>query len=304
MGEGRHVSFTLAAGGARSRCVAFGRGSALPAAPGEPVDAAVRLEVNRYNGAVEPRLVLRARPAGAAGADPRRRRARAAPRRCSPSCRRGPRRRRGARRRARRRSDATTCAGAAGRPRPAARPRACATCAAAASRGLLGDLVAGGAPVLAVAAHARAPRAGARATASAASTSPPGRRSPPIPGWPRRTRTSSRSTRRRARRGRRCAGSLPGEGWVHLAWGEAEREFAARVLTWELDLRAPLAEAYRALRAAAAAAAAGEADLFGPGSASSRARRCSPRWRARARSRAAAPPPGGCCACSPSSSSS
>ena len=67
MGEGRHVSFTLAAGGARSRCVAFGRGSSLPAAPGEPVDAAVRLEVNRYNGAVEPRLVLRhaqpARPA-------------------------------------------------------------------------------------------------------------------------------------------------------------------------------------------------------------------------------------------------
>ena len=67
MGEGRHVAFTLAAGGARSRCVAFGRGSSLPARPGEPVDAAVRLEVNRYNGAVEPRLVLRhaqpARPA-------------------------------------------------------------------------------------------------------------------------------------------------------------------------------------------------------------------------------------------------
>ena len=67
MGEGRHVSFTLAAGGARSRCVSFGRGSSLPAAPGVPVDAAVRLEVNRYNGAVEPRLVLRhaqpARPA-------------------------------------------------------------------------------------------------------------------------------------------------------------------------------------------------------------------------------------------------
>ena len=61
------IAFTLAAGGARSRCVAFGRGSGLPAAPGEPVDAAVRLEINRYNGAVEPRLVLRhaqpARPA-------------------------------------------------------------------------------------------------------------------------------------------------------------------------------------------------------------------------------------------------
>jgi single-stranded-DNA-specific exonuclease len=59
MGEGRHVAFSLAAGGARSRCVSFGRGHSLPAAPGAPVDAAVRLEVNRYNGAVEPRLVLR-----------------------------------------------------------------------------------------------------------------------------------------------------------------------------------------------------------------------------------------------------
>ena len=32
----------------------------LPAEPGEPVDAAVKLEVNRYNGATEPRLILRA----------------------------------------------------------------------------------------------------------------------------------------------------------------------------------------------------------------------------------------------------
>ena len=43
---------------ARAAC-AFGAGSSLPAEPGEPVDAAVRLEVNRYNGATEPRLILR-----------------------------------------------------------------------------------------------------------------------------------------------------------------------------------------------------------------------------------------------------
>jgi single-stranded-DNA-specific exonuclease len=60
LGEGRHVAFTLHAGGARSRCVLFGAGSRLPAEPGTPVDAAVRLEVNRWNGSVEPRLVLRA----------------------------------------------------------------------------------------------------------------------------------------------------------------------------------------------------------------------------------------------------
>jgi single-stranded-DNA-specific exonuclease len=67
LAEGRHVAFTLHAGGARSRGVQFGAGNRLPAAPGEPVDVAVRLEANRWNGAVEPRLVLRhARPAGTA----------------------------------------------------------------------------------------------------------------------------------------------------------------------------------------------------------------------------------------------
>ena len=66
LGEGRHVAFALHAGGARSRCIQFGAGNRLPVAAGEPVDVAVRLEANRWNGAVEPRLVLRhARPAGA-----------------------------------------------------------------------------------------------------------------------------------------------------------------------------------------------------------------------------------------------
>ena len=59
MGEGRHVAFTLAAGGARSRCVLFGAGSKLPAPPGEPVGAVVRLERNHWNGTTEPRLILR-----------------------------------------------------------------------------------------------------------------------------------------------------------------------------------------------------------------------------------------------------
>lgn len=64
MGEGKHLRFTVASGGARSRAVAFGSGSRLPvapAAPGEdppPADATFALEINRWNGAVEPRLVL------------------------------------------------------------------------------------------------------------------------------------------------------------------------------------------------------------------------------------------------------
>jgi len=58
MGEGKHTRFTLEAGGARAAAVAFGA-PRLPVPAGEPVDATVRLEVNRWQGAVEPRLVLR-----------------------------------------------------------------------------------------------------------------------------------------------------------------------------------------------------------------------------------------------------
>ncbi len=54
LAEGRHVAFTLAAGGARSRCVLFGAGSRLPAEPGEPVGAVVRLEANHWNGTSSP----------------------------------------------------------------------------------------------------------------------------------------------------------------------------------------------------------------------------------------------------------
>ncbi|MGZ6645507.1 MAG: hypothetical protein ACXVFT_27185, partial [Solirubrobacteraceae bacterium] len=51
-----HVRFTVEAGGHRARAVAFGM-SRLP--DGEVHDATFTLEVNEWNGAVEPRLVLR-----------------------------------------------------------------------------------------------------------------------------------------------------------------------------------------------------------------------------------------------------
>jgi single-stranded-DNA-specific exonuclease len=65
IGEGRHARFSVSSGGARARAVAFGcDGRPGPAATtGEPVDASFCLERNVWNGAVEPRLVLRhARP--------------------------------------------------------------------------------------------------------------------------------------------------------------------------------------------------------------------------------------------------
>ena len=56
--EGKHSRFSLHSGSHRALGVAFGR-SSLGVEPEEPVDAAVRLEVNHWNGAVEPRVVLR-----------------------------------------------------------------------------------------------------------------------------------------------------------------------------------------------------------------------------------------------------
>ena len=63
MGEDKHVRFSVTAGGARSRAVAFGNGARLPVPAGVPVDATFRLECNEWGGMTEPRLVLRsARP--------------------------------------------------------------------------------------------------------------------------------------------------------------------------------------------------------------------------------------------------
>jgi single-stranded-DNA-specific exonuclease len=58
MGEGKHARFSLHSGAHRALGVAFGR-TGLGVGEDDPVDAAVRLEVNRWNGSVEPRLVLR-----------------------------------------------------------------------------------------------------------------------------------------------------------------------------------------------------------------------------------------------------
>ena len=58
MGEGKHSRFSLHSGAHRALGVAFGR-SSLGVEDDDPVDAAVRLEVNHWKGSVEPRVVLR-----------------------------------------------------------------------------------------------------------------------------------------------------------------------------------------------------------------------------------------------------
>lgn len=58
MGEGKHARFNLHSGAHRALGVAFGRPS-LGVGEDDLVDVAVRLEVNQWNGAVEPQLILR-----------------------------------------------------------------------------------------------------------------------------------------------------------------------------------------------------------------------------------------------------
>ena len=225
MGEGRHLSFTLAAGGARSKCVSFGRGSALPAEPGAPVDAAVRLEVNRYNGAVEPRLVLRhvCPPAPA-------------PIRLlgEPVCFAD-----GVRAELERDLEAG--------PATALWPgeREVDDVRGGGVAGLLAGLVAAGEDVLVLAAHAPqraralADRVGGFALASHAALE-----ADPSLAEPFAHVVALDPP----------AGPLEpaGEGVLHLAWGPPELGFARRVLEWDYALREPLAALYRALRAAEA----------------------------------------------------
>jgi single-stranded-DNA-specific exonuclease len=318
MGEGRHVSFSLAAGGARSRCVAFGRGGSLPAAPREPVDAAVRLEISRYNGAVEPRLVLRhaqpARPAPievvgepqfdagilaeldrdltAWRTDRDERAARRLGRAGVADHDGGSRRlgrggvpdHDGGSRPAGRggvadHDDDSTCSpagvdfvgddlrGAADGLGPPRR-RAVRDARDGGIAGLLGDLVASGAPVLAITAHAcqRAIALRDRVGGFAVTTWAALEQDPllaitythvVIVDPPPHVDLSA------------LADDVPGDGWTHLAWGGAEIELARRVLAWELDLRPQLAGVYRALRDAAAApppVAIGRDDLVAVGS--------------------------------------
>ena len=230
MGEGRHVAFTLAAGGARSRCVLFGAGTRLPAEPDEPVQArrparAQPLERHHRATADPP-----PRPPGHPAADRRASASRASwtgpavgeldrdldARASTARDRRGDAR-----------ASLRPCRGTRHR-RPARRPGRDGRASARGDR------------------PRAAPGAACSATASGASRSAPGRPSRTTRRWPAASPTSSPSTRRRTA----ALDHLSGAGWTHLAWGEPELRFAARIHQWDFALRDPLAAVYRALRAA------------------------------------------------------
>jgi single-stranded-DNA-specific exonuclease len=231
MGEGRHVRFTVRAGGVRARAVAFGGGSRLPIADGVPADATFALEVNEYNGAVEPRLVLRSARA------------------CAPSpievLGEPPTYLDGAWAQL-----TATLPGA--EPAPPAGLRTLRDRRGHGLCGALASLVADGEPVLVICADAAlrakhlSGRAGGFALCSHAALAAEPQRAEGFAHVAVLDPPSCAHADALTRAG--AQGVL-----LHLLWGEQEQRFAARVHERDHDLRASLPAAYRALRAAGSA---------------------------------------------------
>jgi single-stranded-DNA-specific exonuclease len=233
MSEGRHVRFTLSAGGAKSRCVAFGNGGTLPVDPDEPADAAVRLEIDRWNGAVSPKLVLRrAQRCGPAPIEL------VGEGEFTPGVLReldrdlaawgGP--------------GAAARLAAPGHPAGLAGSRVVRDLRGTGIAGILGDLVATGEPVLAVSAHAShrakvlADRVGGFALTSWSALED----TPELADAYVHLVAIDPPARHTVQ---------SGQGWTHLAWGTSELDFALRIHEWDFALRDPLTAVYRALRA-------------------------------------------------------
>jgi single-stranded-DNA-specific exonuclease len=226
--EGAHARFSLRSGGARARGVAFRTSQrSLAAAGAAPHDVAVSLERNRWNGAVEARVVLRSlsetRPGtltdvapeefwGVLEAELERDPAEWFP----------------------------------VRPAPTLEHRVVCDRRGEGLSGVAGDLLTSGDPVLLVVADVERRRAGLEALL--AGLDPEGAKvcawtavaalqhdghllaidPPPVPD------------------GLDVLRAVPGEGLVHLAWGEPEREFALAHWRSQLDLRPSLTEVWRA----------------------------------------------------------
>jgi single-stranded-DNA-specific exonuclease len=278
--EGEHARFTLVtAGGARSRGVAFGSPPrALAPASADNHDIALRLERNRWNGMVEPRVILRAlcptRPGNlrVLGEDgsfwERLERALALLGRSPSVDFEG-----------HRATDSTFAAeGDAAGEREAARgarePFDRRGAGEPVDRrgegfaGVAGDLFTSGEAVLV--AIADVPRRRAGLEAIVAGLAPDGMAVASwasIAGDPELVRAFEHVVALDPPPGGRQDSLLRLGPHAHLAWGPAEAEFALLAFRAELDLRPALADAYRALRALRhdAGAEALEAALAGTG---------------------------------------
>jgi single-stranded-DNA-specific exonuclease len=223
MGEGKHIRFTVEAGGVRARAVAFGM-PRLPDGHDGPLDATFGLELNEWNGTVEPRLVLRhAQPPVPApivlAGEPEDDVEAALAELDAPS----------------------------GPPAPAPRPAAGAVrdrCGGGAA-GIIAALVASGEPVLVACADARARRRhlDGRLGGFALCSWTAIERDPALAGGAAHVVALDPPPGRE-----HVALAAAGGATVHLAWGEAERRYTLEVLERTCALRPAAAALYRALR--------------------------------------------------------
>ena len=238
MGEGKHIRFSVEAGGIRARAVAFGTPRLPDGADAGGFDATFALELNEWNGAVEPRLrlrrLVRADPAEIALiGEPEDAVDAALVEALAPL---PPR----------------VAALPSGQDPPQTRDRRGGGIA-----GIIASLVASGEPVLVVCADARARRA-----AFAGHTPKPGPRLGgfAICSWPALERAPelidgyghvvALDPPAELRQEGVLHGLHAGQ-MAHLAWGPAELACTRDVHRRDLDLRVPLREIYVALRAAA-----------------------------------------------------
>jgi single-stranded-DNA-specific exonuclease len=238
--EGQHARITISNGGARARVLAWRTTpSSLAGTADEPHDLAVQLEQREWNGAVEPRVTLRAACPTQAGP-------------CSVLDRERPF------------WHALRAAWAGAEPPPAAalgrrieRDRR-----GEGLSGVAGDLLSSGEAVLVLCADARRRVEGVERLLGGIGYGEGGlalaswsafAREPTLAGPFEHLLALDPPTAPGSLESARCAPSASGAGFLQLAFGAPEVAFAREVLRAELDLRGPVTAVYRALRQTGAA---------------------------------------------------
>jgi single-stranded-DNA-specific exonuclease len=226
--EGQHCRFTLSSGGARARGVAFRTAAGSISGCGdEPLDVALRLELNRWNGTVEPRVVLRALCAVEPGET-------AVVGQADDFWAQ---------------LEAGLAGEAAGEPLTGPATRQLRDRRGEGFAGVAGELVSSAEPVLVVCADIARRREALRRVM--------GLHAAPLVSW---SALGARPSLAEpfahvvaldppfTAAGQDLLGVLPGAGFAHLAWGEPEVAFVLALAQAELDLRPSLTALYRALR--------------------------------------------------------
>jgi single-stranded-DNA-specific exonuclease len=228
--EGKHARFSLHSGAHRALGVAFGRAQ-LGVAEEVPVDAAVRLELNHWNGSVEPRVVLRElypQEAGAGAAEESEWWERFETELAADPAER---------------SSGLRCAREEDRPRGAEARTVCRVSGSAAAR--IAELASSGASVIGFVADAPRRAHLAQGGARIAEYSEL-ERAPDLAAAfdhvvlvdpPASAELEALATRPAA-----------AEGYLHPAWGELEQRFALRALGAQLAQRGELVAVFRELR--------------------------------------------------------